>query len=141
MRPVLGAALIFITSCTTVLPAPAPVPVSAPAPQTVVEPPPTHPELGAELKAMVDADQEARRRLLKDQKNAQIQAEVTARAETARTRLSACESRASIVTGRRVRWITLAFQAVRTTEARTRISEGEGTTAPANRACGTASHP
>ena len=77
MRTVLGAALILLTACTTTqTPAPSPAPTAAP--QAVVEPALTHPELAAELLAMRDADQEARHRWLKDQKNAAIAAEIDA---------------------------------------------------------------
>src|SRR5688500_1630177 len=77
MRAIAAAALILLTACATAPPAPAPEPVIA-APAAVVEPAPTHPELAAELSAMRDADQEARKRWLKDQKNAAIIAEIEA---------------------------------------------------------------
>ncbi len=76
MRGLAGVALILFVACATPQPAPAPAP--APSPAAVVEPAPTHPELAAELTAMRDADQEARRRWIKDQKNAAIIAEIEA---------------------------------------------------------------
>ena len=67
MRIPSGAVLVLIAACAT-----------APPPQPAVVATPTHPELAAELSAMREADQEVRKRWLKDQKNAAIKAEIEA---------------------------------------------------------------
>ena len=76
MRSVVVVALILLAACTTTQPVPSPAPVATPQP--AAEPAPTHPELAAELKVMRDADQEARKRWLKDQKNQAIIDEIDA---------------------------------------------------------------
>ncbi|HEX2123890.1 MAG TPA: DUF6624 domain-containing protein [Thermoanaerobaculia bacterium] len=71
MRALAALSLILLAACVT-----APAPPPAPAPQA--EPEPTNPALAAELRAMIDADQEVRRRWIKDRTNASIQAEMEA---------------------------------------------------------------
>lgn len=67
-------ALSLLAACAT----PAPPPAPPPAPAAVADPQPTHPDLAAELVAMRDADQEVRRRWIKDRENTALQKEVEA---------------------------------------------------------------